>query len=93
LHHLRPKCEAQVAETISLGNPIGPASTTRRVLTVREAAARVGLSKPTLDKLRVYGGGPVYIKIGRRVVYDPADIDSWLATHRRVSTSEHSEVA
>lgn len=60
----------------------------KRVLSVQEAATRVGLSKPTLDKLRVYGGGPTFLKLGRRVVYDLADLDQWLASHRRKSTSD-----
>lgn len=34
------------------------------------------------------GGGPAYIKLGKRVVYDTADLDAWLARHRRQSTSE-----
>ena len=65
----------------------------KRVLSVQEAATRVGLSKPTLDKLRVYGDGPAFLKLGRRVVYDPADLDRWLASHRRHSTSDTTEAA
>jgi predicted DNA-binding transcriptional regulator AlpA len=62
-------------------------SSQRRMLPAREAADLSGLSKSTLDKLRVFGGGPPYLKIGRRVVYDPADLVQWLASHRRESTS------
>ena len=63
-------------------------SSQRRMLPAREAADFSGLSKSTLDKMRVFGGGPPYLKIGRRVVYDPADLDQWLVSHRRRSTSE-----
>jgi predicted DNA-binding transcriptional regulator AlpA len=63
-------------------------SSQRRMLLTREAADLSGLSKSTLDKMRVFGGGPPYLKIGRRVVYDPVDLDQWLASHRRKSTSE-----
>lgn len=63
-------------------------NTVKCVLSVHEAAMRVGLSKSTLDKWRIYGGGPPFLKLGRRVVYDPADLREWLATHRRRSTSE-----
>lgn len=62
------------------------------MLLTREAADRSGLSKSTLDKMRVFGGGPTYLKIGRRVVYDPVDLDQWLASHRRASTSEEDSV-
>jgi predicted DNA-binding transcriptional regulator AlpA len=60
----------------------------RKILNAPEAAAYCGSSASTFAKLRVYGGGPVYVKLGRRVGYDVADLDRWLASHRRNSTSE-----
>lgn len=54
---------------------------------VQAASKYLGISVSTLNKLRVYGGGPVYIKLGRRVVYDPADLDAWRSANRRQSTS------
>ena len=57
-------------------------------LNVAEAAKRLGLSVSTLNKLRVFGGGPVFLKLGRRVAYEIADLDSWLAGKRRISTSD-----
>jgi excisionase family DNA binding protein len=59
-----------------------------RTLTVREAAAHLGLSISTLNKLRCTGFGPVYFKLGRAVRYDFQDLDQWLAAHRIGSTSE-----
>lgn len=59
----------------------------RKMLRTPEAAAYCGSSASTFEKLRLYGGGPRYVKIGRRVVYDPADLDAWLAANRRRSTS------
>jgi hypothetical protein len=47
-------------------------------LNVLHAADYTKLSKSSLDKLRVYGGGPLYIKVGARVVYDRVDLDTWL---------------
>jgi hypothetical protein len=35
------------------------------------------------SKMRLYGGGPPFVKIGRRVVYDPSDLDRWLEANRR----------
>ena len=55
---------------------------------VAEAAAYVGLSVSTLNKLRVFGGGPAFLKLGRRVVYDSRDLNDWLERSRRRSTSE-----
>jgi predicted DNA-binding transcriptional regulator AlpA len=57
-----------------------------KYIRVREAAAYVGLSKSSLDKLRCFGGGPRYSKLGRPVVYDVADLDVWVAERARSNT-------
>jgi predicted DNA-binding transcriptional regulator AlpA len=59
-----------------------------RKLNTPEAARYVGLSRSTLSKLRVFGGGPLFHKLGRRVVYDTRDLDTWLNRRRRRSTSD-----
>jgi predicted DNA-binding transcriptional regulator AlpA len=59
-----------------------------RALTVRGAASYLGLSVSTLNKLRCIGTGPVYLKLGRAVRYDPHDLDQWLSERRTVSTSQ-----
>jgi predicted DNA-binding transcriptional regulator AlpA len=63
----------------------------RKMLRTPEAAAYCGSSSSTFCKLRLFGGGPVFVKIGRRVVYDPEDLDRWLAARRRSSTSERAQ--
>jgi hypothetical protein len=63
-------------------------SISQHCLSVDVAASYTGLSVSTLNKLRVRGGGPAYLKLGRRVAYDPTDLDTWLAGKRRLSTSE-----
>lgn len=63
------------------------ATTQRRMLRTEDAANYTGLSASTLNKLRLTGGGPEYIKLGKTVVYDPSDLDSWLSSKRRRSTS------
>ena len=60
----------------------------RRRLRTNPAGEYCGCSGRTLEKYRVFGGGPRYIRIGRLVVYDTADLDAWLAAGRRVSTSD-----
>ena len=52
-----------------------------------EAARFLGLSRRTLAKYRVVGGGPVYVKLGRRVVYALGDLQDWANRRRRDSTS------
>lgn len=61
--------------------------TYRPKLRTAEASAYCGSSESTFTKLRLTGGGPIYITIGRTVVYDPDDLDSWLNSRRRKSTS------
>ena len=57
------------------------------------AAAYVGLSARTLEKFRITGGGPQFLKPNRRVVYDRDDLDSWLDGKRRRSTSDQGGAA
>jgi hypothetical protein len=53
------------------------------------AAAIYTSTKPNyLEKLRCIGGGPVFIKRGGKVLYDPDDLDAWLDAGKRRSTSE-----
>jgi predicted DNA-binding transcriptional regulator AlpA len=51
------------------------------------AAKYVGLAVSTLAKLRVSGLGPKYSKLGRVVVYSFAELDVWLLSLQRSSTS------
>jgi predicted DNA-binding transcriptional regulator AlpA len=60
-----------------------PSHNHRKMLNADEAALYCGSSASTFAKLRLYGGGPSFVKIGRRVVYDPSDLDRWLEAHRR----------
>jgi predicted DNA-binding transcriptional regulator AlpA len=64
------------------------AKTPHSMLHTRAAADYCGSSASTFEKLRLYGGGPIYSKIGRRVVYRIDDLDAWLAANRRRSTSD-----
>ena len=57
-------------------------------LNTREAAAHLGLSTRTLDRYRVSGDGPVFLKFGGRVRYLREDLDGWARSRRRRSTSD-----
>ena len=61
-------------------------------LRTKPPAQYCGSTKSTFEKYRLTGEGPAYIKIGRVVVYDRDDLDAWLASHRRMSTSEQGAV-
>lgn len=61
---------------------------TAEILTTREAAAYCRLGKPTLERFRITGGGPAYLKLGGAVRYRRCDLDAWLAARLTRSTSE-----
>lgn len=52
-----------------------------------DAAKLTGLAKSTLEKLRVAGTGPRYLKLGKVVRYRRADLDAWLDARLVASTS------
>ncbi|RXG97350.1 helix-turn-helix domain-containing protein [Bradyrhizobium zhanjiangense] len=65
----------------------------QQFLDTKEAARHVRLSPATLERLRVRGGGPAYINpIPSRVIYDVTDLDVWMWSRRRKSTSETEAV-
>ncbi len=59
-----------------------------RHLRTPEAARFLGLSNRTLEKHRSYGTGPIYRKIGGRVVYTLDDLQAWSERAARRSTSD-----
>ena len=63
---------------------------TKRLLTVAEATTYLSLSASTLNKLRVSGGGPRYVKLGGKILYDVRDLDQWIEDHKRNSTSDQA---
>ena len=68
-----------------------PEEPSERYLTTPEAAAFLRVSKSYLDKLRVYGGGPPFLRISKRkIVYAVADLVAWAAARRHGSTSEYA---
>ncbi len=60
-------------------------------LRVPLAAEYLGVSKSLLDKLRCYGGGPVYSKLGSTVIYNTDDLDAWVAS-KRVAANDNVSV-
>ncbi len=57
-------------------------------VTAIEAASILGLAPSTLAKLRLGGDGPVYCKLGRRVVYRRGDLAAWLETRIARDTTD-----
>ncbi|WP_238123101.1 MULTISPECIES: helix-turn-helix transcriptional regulator [unclassified Xanthobacter] len=58
-----------------------------RFVRTPEAARLLDLSPRTLEKFRCDGTGPIYHKLGGRVVYALADLHAWVEACARQSTS------
>ena len=55
----------------------------QRILRTPAASAYIGLSASTLEKMRLTGEGPRFLRLGSRAVgYDVRDLDAWLDQQR-----------
>ncbi len=88
-----PVCarRASVVEEIQI-NGFLAVTKTSELLTIHGAADFLGVHRSFLDRRRVAGGGPRYIRLSARVIrYAPEDLAEWLDGNRRANTSEVSE--
>jgi predicted DNA-binding transcriptional regulator AlpA len=58
-----------------------------------EVAKRLGVSASFLNKARLTGSGPPYVKFGAAVRYNWAGVLEWTSKKTQRSTSESREVA
>ena len=62
---------------------------TTPLMTEAQAAAFLSLTRRALQAWRVQGRGPQYVKISARAVrYRPEDLERWVETRLRSSTSD-----
>lgn len=61
--------------------------TTSSLLKEKEVARLLNVEMATLRRWRWQGKGPSFVKIGSAVRYDQADIDAFIQSSRRHSTS------
>lgn len=61
------------------------------IMNTEEAAQYVRLGKPTLERFRISGEGPLYAKLGGAVRYRRADLDAWLESRLTRSTSDSAD--
>ncbi|MDX2277641.1 MAG: helix-turn-helix domain-containing protein [Hyphomonadaceae bacterium] len=66
------------------------------LLTVKQAAGYLSLSKSRLDRWRSYGGGPPYIRLGGiaggAIRYRQSDLARWVDANMIAGDVEPSEV-
>lgn len=59
------------------------------LLTTRQVAHLLGLSHRSVEGLRLTGGGPPFVRLGRRAVrYRRRDVEAWIELGLRTSTSQ-----
>lgn len=59
-----------------------------RLVTERDASEILGVSMRTLQKWRLQGNGPRFVKLGHAVRYDVKDLEAYIECGRRRSTSD-----
>jgi hypothetical protein len=52
------------------------------LLNEKQTSRVLGCSVAALRKWRLFGNGPVFVKIGRLVRYREADLDAFITAHR-----------
>ncbi|AZV23769.1 DNA-binding protein [Mesorhizobium sp. M7A.F.Ce.TU.012.03.2.1] len=60
------------------------------LFSTKEAAAHIAKSPSWLNKSRMAGCGPVYLKLGGGVRYALPDLEAWLAASRRTAVYDHA---
>jgi predicted DNA-binding transcriptional regulator AlpA len=58
------------------------------LLTQRQTALLLRLSERTLERHRVAGTGPLFVRAGRVVRYRESDLEAWIGSRVVGSTSE-----
>jgi predicted DNA-binding transcriptional regulator AlpA len=51
-------------------------------------ANRLELSTRTLERYRLMGAGPAFVKLGKLIRYRPQDVEQWVESQLRKSTSD-----
>ena len=71
------------------------ATADKRLVRTDGAAELLGLSRSTLEKMRVHGGGPRYVQLGARAIgYWVGDLIAWAESRPTMtSTSEPPSAA
>ena len=56
------------------------------------ATPGVNRAPSTLAKLACIGGGPVFVKFNHAPMYDPADLDAWIAGRTSAPLASTSQI-
>jgi len=87
------KCILIVSLVSHLKSSTGRIKMVKEILTEKEAAFYIGMSRSFLSQDRMNGyrvnrtPGPTFLKLGRSIRYRKEDLDNWLNEHRQVRTA------
>lgn len=82
---------ATLLRSAAYGPADGRAGLADTVLNERQAAELTGLSCRTLQRYRLEGGGPAFVRLSAsRVGYRRSVLDAWLASRTFTSTSDEA---
>ena len=62
--------------------------TIETMMTPKVLSERIAVGEGCLAKWRITGEGPAFVRVGRRIAYDPRDVQQWLDARRVNSTSQ-----
>lgn len=69
-----------------LGSDLSGTIDKDRLMRVGAAAQYLEMSSSSLNKMRCYGSGPTFLRLGRSIRYSRRDLDEWLQARRTDST-------
>ena len=84
---------AEASSTMSEQNV--PTTASLELLDTQQTSSALRVSKSTLERMRLDGSGPPFIKLGAgkkraRVVYRRSDIEAWLKAQSFSATSQYA---
>jgi hypothetical protein len=59
------------------------------LMNTKELSDYLKISTKTLERMRLNGDGPAYIKVGRRVLYSDLQIETYISERSYQSTAEY----
>jgi predicted DNA-binding transcriptional regulator AlpA len=62
-------------------------TTARRMLDTHGAAEYTGFARSTMAKQRLRGDGPPYVKVGGKILYPLEELDAWLDSQPRLTST------
>ena len=63
-----------------------PSPAAFELLEIDDVSAILRVSRSLLAKWRMHGRGPRFMKVGRRILYETAEVRRWLEAQERSST-------